>query len=153
MFVHSFWFLSPCSLSWVNPTSSVSFSSHSQAALAAAGTVRSAPATTVGQYAPVPAHPVPVLDPLANQDPLNNLPVNANPVQDGAFINPGDANQNMRMNAQGGPVMEDEDDVDHDWLDWLYSAARFGILLMILYHYSNLSRFLLVASTLLLMYL
>lgn len=49
--------------------------------------------------------------------------------------------------------MEDEEDVDRDWLDWLYSAARFGILLMIVYFNSNLSRFLLVMSTLLLMYL
>lgn len=59
----------------------------------------------------------------------------------------------MRMNAQGGPVMEDEEDMERDWLDWLYSAARVGVLLMIVYFNSNLSRFLLVMSTLLLMYL
>lgn len=97
---------------------------------------------------------MPVPGPLANQNPIDNLPVqNQNPAQDGAFMNPGDADQNMRMNAQGGPIMEDEEDVDRDWLDWLYSAARFGVLLMIVYHYSNLSRFLLVMSTLLIMYL
>lgn len=123
------------------------------AALAAAGSVPSAPAATVGQYPPVPAHQVPVPAPLANQNPINNLPANQNPAQDAAFINPGEANQNMRMNAQGGPVMEDEEDVERDWLDWLYSAARFGVLLMIVYFNSNLSRFLLVMSTLLLMYL
>lgn len=131
----------------------VSSSTNSQAALAAAGTAPSAPATTIGQYPPVPAHQVPVPAPLANQNPINNLPANQNPVQDGAFINPGEANQNMRMNAQGGPVMEDEDDVERDWLDWLYTFARFGVLLMIVYFNSNLSRFLLVMSTLLLMYL
>ncbi|KAJ4938725.1 hypothetical protein JOQ06_003334 [Pogonophryne albipinna] len=100
-----------------------------------------------------PQQAVPVPAPLANQNPIENLPANQNPVQDGAFINPGEANQNMRMNAQGGPVMEDEDDVERDWLDWMYSAARFGVLLMIVYFNSNLSRFLLVMSTLLLMYL
>lgn len=94
--------------------------------------------------------------PLANQNPINNnLPANQNqrPAQDGAFIDPGEANQNMRMNAQGGPVVEDEEDMERDWLDWMYSAARFGVLLMIVYFNSNLSRFLLVMSTLLLMYL
>lgn len=73
-------------------------------------------------------------------------------MQDGAFINPG-ANQNMRMNAQGGAVVEDEEGMERDWLDWLYSAARFGVLMMIVYFNSNLSRFLLVMGTLLLMYL
>lgn len=131
----------------------VSFSTNSHAALAAAGNVPSAPATTIGQYPPVPAHQVPVPAPLANQNPIDNLPVNQNPAQDGAFINPGEANQNMRMNAPGGPVMEDDEDVERDWLDWLYSAARLGVLLMIVYFNSNLTRFLLVMSTLLLMYL
>lgn len=91
--------------------------------------------------------------PLANQNPINNLPANQNPAEDGGFINPGEANQNMRMNAQGGAVMEDEDDLERDWLDWLYSAARFCVLLMIVYFNSSLSRFLLVMGTLLLMYL
>lgn len=129
------------------------FSNNSHAALAAAGSVSPPPAATVGQYPPVPAHQVPVPAPLANQNNLNNLPVNQNPAQDGAFINPGEANPNMRMNAQGGPVMEDEEEMERDWLDWLYSAARLGVLLMIVYFNSNLSRFLLVMSTLLLMYL
>lgn len=121
--------------------------------MAAAGSVPPTPVATIGQYPPVPAHQVPVPAPLANQNPIDNLPVNQNPVQDAAFINPGEANQNMRMNAQGGPVMEDEEDVERDWLDWLYSAARLGVLLMIVYFNSNLSRFLLVMSTLLIMYL
>ncbi|KAF0040891.1 hypothetical protein F2P81_006789 [Scophthalmus maximus] len=126
----------------------------SHAALAAAGSVPSAPASVAaGPCPPVPAHQVPVPAPLANQNPIDNLPANQNPAQDGAFINPGEANQNMRMNAQGGPVMEDEEAVERDWLDWLYSAARFCVLLVIVYFNSNLSRFLMVMSTLLLMYL
>lgn len=132
---------------------SVSLSTNSHAAWAAAGTASLASATTIGPYPPVSAHQAPVPAPLANQNPINNLPANQNPAQDAAFINPGGANQNMRMNAQGGPVMEDEEDVDRDWLDWMYSAARFGVLLVIVYFNSSLSRFVLVMSTLLLMYL
>ncbi|XP_037623618.1 homocysteine-responsive endoplasmic reticulum-resident ubiquitin-like domain member 1 protein [Sebastes umbrosus] len=144
---------SPQQLLWLQHVYARQYYMQYHAALAAAGTVPSAPATTIGQYPPVPAHQVPVPDPLANQNPINNLPANQNPVQDAAFINPGEANQNMRMNAQGGPVMEDEEDMERDWLDWLYSAARFGVLLVIVYFNSNLTRFLLVMSTLLLMYL
>lgn len=144
---------SPQQLMWLQHVYARQYYMQYHAALAAAGSLPSAPATTIGQYPPVPAHQVPVPAPLANQNPIENLPANQNPVQDGAFINPGEANQNMRMNAQGGPVMEDEDDVERDWLDWMYSAARFGVLLMIVYFNSNLSRFLLVMSTLLLMYL
>ncbi|XP_039989587.1 homocysteine-responsive endoplasmic reticulum-resident ubiquitin-like domain member 1 protein isoform X2 [Xiphias gladius] len=123
------------------------------AALAASGTVPSIPASIIGQYRPVPAQQVPVPPHLAHQNPINNLPANQNPAQDGAFMNLGEADQNMRMNAQGGPVMEDEEDIESDWLDWLYSAARFCVLLMIVYFNSNLSRFLLVMSALFLMYL
>ncbi|XP_037538580.1 homocysteine-responsive endoplasmic reticulum-resident ubiquitin-like domain member 1 protein [Nematolebias whitei] len=144
---------SPQQLLWLQHVYARQYYMQYHAALAAAGSVPSAPATTVGQYPPVPAHQVPVPAPIANQNPIDNLPANQNPVQDGAFINPGEANQNMRMNAQGGPVMEDEEDLERDWLDWLYSAARLGVLLMIVYFNSNLSRFLLVMSTLFLMYL
>lgn len=144
---------SPQQLLWLQHVYARQYYMQYHAALAAAGTVPSAPATTLGHYPPVPAHQVPVPAPLANQNPINNLPPNQNPAQDGAFINPGEANQNMRMNAQGGPLMEDEEDVERDWLDWLYTAARLGVLLMIVYFNSTLNRFLLVMSTLLLMYL
>ncbi|XP_040894921.1 homocysteine-responsive endoplasmic reticulum-resident ubiquitin-like domain member 1 protein [Toxotes jaculatrix] len=144
---------SPQQLLWLQHVYARQYYMQYHAALAAAGTVPSAPASVTGQYPPVPAHQVPVPAPLANQNPIDNLPVNQNPVQDAAFMNPGEANQNMRMNAPGGPVMEDEEDMERDWLDWLYSAARFCVLLMIVYFNSNLSRFLLVMGTLVLMYL
>ncbi|CAG5958522.1 unnamed protein product [Menidia menidia] len=144
---------SPQQLLWLQHVYAQQYYMQYHAALVAAGSPPSTPPSTVGQYPPVPAHPVPVPAPLANQNPIDNLPANQNAGQDGAFMDPGEANQNMRMNAQGGPVMEDEEDVERDWLDWLYSAARFGVLLMIIYFNSNLSRFLLVMSTLLLMYL
>lgn len=124
---------------------------HCHAALVAAGSARLTPTGAAVRYAP--AHPVPVPTALADHNALDDLPVNQNVAPDGAFVNPGAANQNLRMNAQGGPVMEDDHDVQRDWLDWLYSVARFGVLLAIVYFNSNLSRFLLVASTLLLMYL
>lgn len=147
---------SPQQLLWLQHVYARQYYMQYQAALAAAGTVHSTPAGTVGQYPPVPAHQVAVPAPLANQNPINeHLPANQNhrPAQDGAFINPGEANQNMRVNAQGGPLVEDEDDMERDWLDWLYTTARLGVLLMIVYFNSNLSRLLLVMSTLLLMYL
>ncbi|XP_022078655.1 homocysteine-responsive endoplasmic reticulum-resident ubiquitin-like domain member 1 protein [Acanthochromis polyacanthus] len=144
---------SPQQLLWLQHVYAQQYYMQYHAALAAAGSAPSTPAPTIGQYPPVPAHQVPVPAPLANQNPIDNLPVNQNPAQDGAFLNPGEANQNLRMNAQGGPVMEDEEEVERDWLDWMYSAARFGVLLMIVYFNSNLTRFLLVMSTLLLMYL
>lgn len=89
---------------------------------------------------------------LPNQAPIDNLPANQN-APDPAFINPEGANQNMRMNAQGGPVVEDEDDVERDWLDWVYTASRFAVFLSIVYFYSSLSRFILVMASLLFMYL
>ncbi|XP_019962214.1 homocysteine-responsive endoplasmic reticulum-resident ubiquitin-like domain member 1 protein [Paralichthys olivaceus] len=144
---------SPQQLLWLQHVYARQYYMQYHAALVAAGSAPSPPASVTGQFPPVPAHQVPVPAPLANQNPIDNLPANQNPAQDGAFINPGDANQNMRMNAQGGAVMEDEDAVERDWLDWLYSAARFCVLLMIVYFNSNLSRFLMVTGTLLLMYL
>nr|ABA42834.1 homocysteine-responsive ER-resident ubiquitin-like domain member 1 [Oncorhynchus mykiss] len=119
-------------------------------AYAAAASAPFAPAT--GPSLPAAPHQAAVPAPLPNQAPIDNLPANQN-AQDGAFINPGAANQNLRMNAQGGPVMEDEEEMDRDWLDWVYTAARLGVFLSIVYFYSSLSRFALVMSSLLLMYL
>uniref|UniRef100_A0A3B5LB20 HERPUD family member 2 n=1 Tax=Xiphophorus couchianus TaxID=32473 RepID=A0A3B5LB20_9TELE len=78
----------------------------------------------------------PPLGPNPAQDPLQeNLP--ANPVQ---------------MNAQGGPVLND-DELNQDWLDWLYTVSRAGVLLSIVYFYSSFSRFVMVVSAMLLLYL
>ncbi|XP_061629753.1 homocysteine-responsive endoplasmic reticulum-resident ubiquitin-like domain member 1 protein [Phyllopteryx taeniolatus] len=145
---------SPQQLMWLQHVYARQYYMQYQAAMAAAGTGPSIVPPTVVHHPPVPAHQVPVPAPIANQNPIDNLqPANPNPAQDGAFIDAGVANQNMRMNAQGGPVVEDEEDMERDWLDWLYSAARLGVLLMIVYFNSNLSRFLLVMGTLFLMYL
>ncbi|TRY66619.1 hypothetical protein DNTS_034056 [Danionella cerebrum] len=88
---------------------------------------------------------------LPNQAPINDLPANQN-APGPAFINPEEVNQNLRMNAQGGPVMEDEEDMNRDWLDWVYTASRLGVFLSIVYFYSSMSRFILVMSSLIIIH-
>ncbi|NXR53403.1 HERP1 protein, partial [Hippolais icterina] len=64
------------------------------------------------------------------------------------------ADQNLRMNAQGGPLMEeDEEGGNRDWLDWLYSATLLYVFVNMVYFYSSISRFLLVMGGTVLMYL
>lgn len=88
---------------------------------------------------PVTASPIP-----ANQDVAQNQPVNA--------VGRQQQPQALRMNAQGGPVVNDDDDdeMERDWLDWFYVGVRFALLMCILYFYSTPARFLI---TLLLMIL
>ncbi|XP_059916979.1 homocysteine-responsive endoplasmic reticulum-resident ubiquitin-like domain member 1 protein [Gadus macrocephalus] len=144
---------SPQQLLWLQHIYARQYYMQYHAAMAAAGSTSLAPAATPALHAPVLAHQAPVPAHLPNPNPIDNLPANQNPAPDAPFINPGAANQNMRMNAQGGAVMEDEDEVERDWLDWIYSAARLGVLLMIVYFNSSLSRFMLVMGALVLMYL
>lgn len=61
-------------------------------------------------------------------------------------------NQNLRMNAQGGVDEDDDEFEQRDWLDWLYAACRFVILLSIVYFYSTISRFVVVFLTFFLLY-
>uniref|UniRef100_A0A3Q2GNH8 HERPUD family member 2 n=1 Tax=Cyprinodon variegatus TaxID=28743 RepID=A0A3Q2GNH8_CYPVA len=69
------------------------------------------------------------LGPNPAQDPnQENLP--ANPIQ---------------MNAQGGALLDD-DELNRDWLDWLYTVSRAGVLLSIVYFYSSFSRFVMVVG-------
>lgn len=56
------------------------------------------------------------------------------------------------MNAQGGPVLNEED-LHRDWLDWVYTVSRAAILLSIVYFYSSFSRFVMVMGAMLLVYL
>ncbi|XP_039209716.1 homocysteine-responsive endoplasmic reticulum-resident ubiquitin-like domain member 1 protein isoform X2 [Crotalus tigris] len=93
--------------------------------------------------------PVAPAAPLPGPFPAENPPVDQNaPPQ----ANPG-VNPNLRMNAQGGPLMEEDEEVNRDWLDWLYSATLFYVFVNIVYFYSSMSRFLLVMAGTLLMYL
>ncbi|XP_051466338.1 homocysteine-responsive endoplasmic reticulum-resident ubiquitin-like domain member 2 protein isoform X4 [Apus apus] len=61
-------------------------------------------------------------------------------------------NPNVQMNAQGGPVVNEED-FNRDWLDWMYTFSRAAILLSIVYFYSSFSRFVMVMGAMLLVYL
>ncbi|XP_014905349.1 homocysteine-responsive endoplasmic reticulum-resident ubiquitin-like domain member 2 protein [Poecilia latipinna] len=111
-----------------------------QAAVAALQPPSAPPPSPPSSSPHQPAQPnEPVQPPLGlnpAQDPLQeNLP--ANPVQ---------------MNAQGGPVLND-DELNQDWLDWLYTVSRAGVLLSIVYFYSSFSRFVMVVSAMLLVYL
>ncbi|XP_062860239.1 homocysteine-responsive endoplasmic reticulum-resident ubiquitin-like domain member 1 protein [Trichomycterus rosablanca] len=139
---------SPQQILWLQHMYARQYYMQYHAAMAATASSPVPPSTSLPiapQQAAVPAA-------LPNQAPIDNLPANQN-APDPAFINPEGANQNMRMNAQGGAVVEDEDDVERDWLDWVYTASRFAVFLSIVYFYSSLSRFILVMASLLLMYL
>lgn len=74
-------------------------------------------------------------------------------------INPAAAapvpNPNIRMNAQGGAVLdEDEDEVgERDWLDWFYIVCRAVVLFSVVYFYSSLSRFMVVFGLSILIYM
>lgn len=62
----------------------------------------------------------------------------------------------MVMNAAGGGGMMDDDEDEgeaRDWLDWIYIMSRLGVLLMVVYFYSSLSRFLMVMALVIFMYL
>ena len=99
------------------------------------------PATPASQEIPETDTNVP---PPAEENVQLNRPVNQRPVADGP----------IRMNAQGGPVMDDdEDEANRDWLDWVYTLCRFMVLISIVYFYSTLGRFVLVFGFFFVVYL
>ncbi|NXF36038.1 HERP1 protein, partial [Nyctibius bracteatus] len=111
-----------------------------------ASTAASADPSHVRRSQEIPVTPpAPLPDPF----PAQNQPGNQNAA---AQVN-AEANQNLRMNAQGGPLMEEEEGGNRDWLDWLYSATLFYVFGNIIYFYSSVSRFLLVMGGTVLMYL
>ncbi|KFQ36712.1 Homocysteine-responsive endoplasmic reticulum-resident ubiquitin-like domain member 1 protein, partial [Merops nubicus] len=97
----------------------------------------------------IPVAPVTPPAPLPDPFPAQNQPGN----QNAAAQVDAAANQNLQMNAQGGPLMEEEEGGNRDWLDWLYSATLFYVFVNIIYFYSSVSRFLLVMGGTVLMYL
>lgn len=94
---------------------------------------------------PSPSPHQPVQPNEAVQAPLGPDPAQ-NPLEENLPANP------IQMNAQGGPVLND-DELNRDWLDWLYTVSRAGVLLSIVYFYSSFSRFVMVAGAMLLVYL
>ncbi|XP_047455120.1 homocysteine-responsive endoplasmic reticulum-resident ubiquitin-like domain member 2 protein isoform X1 [Mugil cephalus] len=111
-----------------------------QAAVAASQPTSTSPLTPPSSSPHQPAPPNEAVQPPLGPNPAPNpLPENqpANPIQ---------------MNAQGGAVLN-EDDLNRDWLDWLYTLSRAGVLLSIVYFYSSFSRFIMLAGAMLLVYL
>ncbi|NWT87604.1 HERP1 protein, partial [Lanius ludovicianus] len=91
-----------------------------------------------------PPAPLPDPFPAQNQPGNQNVAAQVNAVAD----------QNLRMNAQGGPLMEEEEEGgNRDWLDWLYSATLLYVFVNMVYFYSSISRLLLVMGGTVLMYL
>ncbi|XP_031977888.1 homocysteine-responsive endoplasmic reticulum-resident ubiquitin-like domain member 1 protein [Corvus moneduloides] len=91
-----------------------------------------------------PPAPLPDPFPAQNQPGNQNVAAQVNAVVD----------QNLRMNAQGGPLLEeDEEGGNRDWLDWLYSATLLYVFVNMVYFYSSISRLLLVMGGTVLMYL
>ena len=87
--------------------------------------------------------------------PALSEPLSANAANQPMAPEPNNAragNRNVVMNAQGGPA-EDEDDLNRDWLDWVFTASRATVLLSIFYFYSSVGRFLMVSGALLLLYM
>ncbi|XP_013868593.1 homocysteine-responsive endoplasmic reticulum-resident ubiquitin-like domain member 2 protein isoform X2 [Austrofundulus limnaeus] len=74
-------------------------------------------------------------------DPLSRRP------QAGRHGNP-----EVQMNAQGGEILNEEE-LNRDWLDWVYTFSRAAILLSIVYFYSSFSRFIMVMMAMLVLYL
>ncbi|NXK64259.1 HERP1 protein, partial [Sylvietta virens] len=94
--------------------------------------------------APVTPPALPGPFPAQNQPRNQNVAAQVNAVAD----------QNLRMNAQGGPLMEEEEEGgNRDWLDWLYSATLLYVFVNMVYFYSSISRLLLVMGGTVLMYL
>ncbi|XP_025920080.1 homocysteine-responsive endoplasmic reticulum-resident ubiquitin-like domain member 1 protein isoform X1 [Apteryx rowi] len=115
-----------------------------------ASTAASADPSRTQHSQEIPVAPVTSPAPLPDPFPAQNQPGNQNVAPQ---VNPA-ANQNLRMNAQGGPLMEEEEEGgNRDWLDWLYSATLFYVFVNIIYFYSSVSRFLLVMGGTVLMYL
>ncbi|CAL1532327.1 unnamed protein product [Lymnaea stagnalis] len=97
------------------------------------------------------------MNPQLSNSPFVQQPVNLGATfqqpqpQAAAPINNGvagpNARPNVRMNAQGGIEEEDEDDEEpRDWLHHSYFVMRFLTFMGILFFYSNLTRFLIVFS-------
>lgn len=112
-----------------------------QAAVAA-----SQPPSTPPPSSPSPSPHQPAQPNEAVQPPLGPNPAPPNPLPDNQPANP------IQMNAQGGAVLND-DELNRDWLDWLYTVSRAGVLLSIVYFYSSFSRFIMVVGAMLLVYL
>ncbi|XP_026083886.1 homocysteine-responsive endoplasmic reticulum-resident ubiquitin-like domain member 2 protein [Carassius auratus] len=103
-------------------------------------------ASRASSAAPFPAPSAgPATQPARPNEPA--APMGPNPVPEDHPANP-----NIQMNAQGGAMLND-DELNRDWLDWMYTVSRAAILLSIVYFYSSFGRFVVVIGAMLLVYL
>ncbi|XP_073486622.1 homocysteine-responsive endoplasmic reticulum-resident ubiquitin-like domain member 2 protein isoform X1 [Aquarana catesbeiana] len=98
------------------------------------------------QYQAVASNQGPAATPIIHSDRPPTNPPRAAP-----NIAP-EVNQNVQMNVQGGAVMNEEE-INRDWLDWIYTVSRAAILLSIVYFYSSFSRFVMVMGAMILVYM
>ncbi|XP_051720694.1 homocysteine-responsive endoplasmic reticulum-resident ubiquitin-like domain member 2 protein [Ctenopharyngodon idella] len=108
-----------------------------QAAMAASRASSAAPSPTPSAG--------PATQPAQPNEPA--APMGPNPAPEDRPANP-----NIQMNAQGGAMLND-DELNRDWLDWMYTVSRAAILLSIVYFYSSFGRFVMVIGAMLLVYL
>ncbi|XP_012994728.2 homocysteine-responsive endoplasmic reticulum-resident ubiquitin-like domain member 2 protein isoform X2 [Esox lucius] len=111
-----------------------------QAAVAASQPPSTPPYSSSPTLSPEPAQPNEPPAPLGPNPAPNPIPEDR------------PANPNIQMNAQGGAVLN-EDELNRDWLDWMYTVSRAAILLSIVYFYSSFSRFAMVIGAMLMVYL
>uniref|UniRef100_A0A673MG54 Homocysteine-responsive endoplasmic reticulum-resident ubiquitin-like domain member 2 protein n=1 Tax=Sinocyclocheilus rhinocerous TaxID=307959 RepID=A0A673MG54_9TELE len=103
-------------------------------------------ASRASSVAPFPAPSAgPTTQPARPNEPA--APMGPNPAPEDRPANP-----NIQMNAQGGAMLND-DELNRDWLDWMYTVSRAAILLSIVYFYSSFGRFVVVIGAMLLVYL
>ncbi|NXE96981.1 HERP1 protein, partial [Menura novaehollandiae] len=115
-----------------------------------ASTAASADPSHARRSQEIPVTPVTPPAPLPDPFPVQNQPGNHNVAAQVNAV----ADQNLRMNAQGGALMEEEEEGgNRDWLDWLYSATLLYVFVNMVYFYSSISRLLLVMGGTVLMYL
>ena len=97
--------------------------------------------------------------PMPPNEPVPNVPANqqvVNPPRVEVAANERQRPEIVRMNAQGGPLANDDDEDEmrnRDWLDWVYTFIRFMLLLCILYFYSSLDRFIATFTLVVVVYL
>lgn len=90
---------------------------------------------------PVPPEPMSAPPQSNQQEPLDQQPQRNH-----------HGNPEVQMNAQGGEILNEEE-LNRDWLDWVYTFSRAAILLSVVYFYSSFSRFLMVMMAMLVLYL
>ena len=95
----------------------------------------------------------PILPPLANEQAQQQVQVEPQQPVD-AVAQP--AEQDVQMNANGRPLLDDEEDeenANNDWLDKIYTICRLMILLSIVWFYSSTGRFVLMVVSFVVIYI